>query len=314
MPSITKDEILRAVAEVMGELPFPDYTCGVPETMLHLIPRLWPSLSSGGRLLDIGCGQMDKTAVFQKLGLDCHALDDLTDEWHSWGNNQERILQFAEQQGIRFHLGETGESVPFEEGSFDVVTLFDIIEHLHESPRGILNVAGRFLKPEGTLCVTMPNSVNLRKRLSVLRGKTSYPPVEQFYLTPRAWRGHVREYTLDEAAYIVRETGFEILDAATFEPMANKKLGPVTRHVFLAVGQAFPNFRSGLCVIGRKPKAWLPASCNEPAYLKAVSRFQTLAESKTSAFQIAAGGSGLQDDACHADFRAPLSAAQGVRP
>lgn len=225
---------------------------------------------------------MDKTAVFRKLGLECYAIDELTDEWHYWGNNQEKILQFAEQQGIRFHLGRTGDSVPFAERSFDVVTLFDIIEHLHESPRDILNTAGRFLKTGGALCVTMPNSVNLRKRLSVLVGKTNYPPVNQFYLSPRGWRGHVREYTLDEAVYIVRATGFEILDAATIEPIASKKLGPITRHLFLAGCLVFPHLRSGLSIIGRKPKDWQPVACNEPAYLKAVSRFQPLAASDSS--------------------------------
>jgi hypothetical protein len=65
----------------MGEAPFPDYTCGVCETMLHLVPKLWPYLVSGGRLLDIGCGPMDKTAVLGKLGLECHGIDDLADEW-----------------------------------------------------------------------------------------------------------------------------------------------------------------------------------------------------------------------------------------
>jgi SAM-dependent methyltransferase len=272
MACVTKDEILRAVAEVMREFPFPHYTCGVRETMLHVIPRLWPSLTSRGRLLDIGCGPMDRTAVFRELGLDCYAIDDLADEWHCWGDNQEKVVQFAEHQGIRLHVGKAGESLPFEEGSFDIVTVFDVIEHLHESPRGILNVAGRYLKQEGTLCVTMPNSVNLRKRLSVLVGKTSYPPADQFYLSPGGWRGHVREYTLDEAVYVLRETGFEILSATTFEPLATQRLGPITRHLFLAVCHAFPTLRSGLCVIGRKPKGWQPVFCNETAYLKAVSR------------------------------------------
>jgi len=219
---------------------------------------------------------MDKTAVLGKLGLECHGIDDLADEWHSWGNNQEKMLQFAEHQRIKFHLGRPGESVPIEEGSFGIVTVFDVIEHLHESPRGILNFAGRFLKPEGARCVTMPNSVNLRKRLSVLAGKTNYPPADQFYLSPREWRGHVREYTLNEAVYIVRETGFKIQGATTFEPMANKRLGPIARSLFLAVCHAFPSLRSGLCIIGRKPKAWQPVPCNEPAYLKAVSRPQPL--------------------------------------
>lgn len=273
--SVSKSGILRAIAEVRADSPFPAYTCGVGETMLHLIPRLWPSLAGGGRLLDIGCGAMDKTAVFRKLGFDCYAIDDLADEWHTWGNNQEKILQFAEHQGIRFHLGKPGESVPFEAESFDVVTILDVVEHLHESPRGILNAAGRYLKPGGALCVTMPNAVNLRKRLSVLRGKTNYPPVKHFYLSPHGWRGHVREYTLDEAAYLVRETGFEIQDATTFEPMASQKLGPLTRPFFLAVCHAVPSLRSGLCVIGRKPKGWQPVSCDQPAFLESISRYRS---------------------------------------
>lgn len=236
-----------------GESVYYGISAAVSEMAQH-IPNF-----SRQRLLDIGCGPMGKTAVLQKLGFQCFGADDLSDPWHLVGDSIEKIKQFAIQQGITFHHQDRNYSIPFEEGSFDVVTSFAVIEHLHESPRELLNAMGRFSKPGGLLVLTMPNSVNLRKRLSVLTGRTNYPPVDQFYHSVGSWRGHVREYTLDEMTYICVESGFDVLVATTYEHLAQVKLRPPLRQIYLGLGHLLPNTRSTLLVVARRPKAWQPA-------------------------------------------------------
>ena len=186
----------------------------------------------GKRLLDIGCGPMSKTAIFQLLGCNCFAVDDLSDPWHLEGNNIQKITNFATQIGINFYKQAEGDySIPFEESSFDLVTSLSVIEHLHESPRAMLNSMGKMARENGLIVIKMPNSVNLRKRLSVLIGKTNYPPVNQFYDSDQTWRGHVREYTLDEIIYICKRTGFEVVSATTFEHLAHEKLTSPIREI-----------------------------------------------------------------------------------
>ena len=82
--------------------------------------------------------------------------------------------------------------------------IVNVIEHLHQSPRDILNSAGAYLKPDGLLVVVMPNAVNLRKRISVALGRSNYTPARGFFENEGVWRGHVREYTFQETNQILQ--------------------------------------------------------------------------------------------------------------
>lgn len=250
--------VTEAFADVERAFPFPGYiTRGEQRRMAHVIECLAPHLTwQGERVLDIGAGPMEKTAVLARLGLSCYAVDDLADSWHRRDDNARRIADFAERMGITFHRQAFDDyTIPFPQGSFDLVTIFAVIEHLHESPRTLLDTAGQFLRPGGLLCVTMPNAVNLRKRLSVLRGRTNYPPVDQFFHAAPPWRGHVREYTLAETVWICREAGFEVLSATTCEGEAFNQLPPALLKPYLALTRLVPTLRTTLCVVARKPRA-----------------------------------------------------------
>lgn len=255
-------DVLAAVAQVDALFPFPGYISeGVRQGMSRIVPLVSAHLPPGGlRLLDIGSGPLDKTAVWSRLGFQCHAVDDLSDPWHRRDGNLDRIRAFADQMGIRFHLQGDDYAIPFPREHFDLVTVFDVIEHLHESPRGLLNTAGEHLKTGGLLAITTPNSVNLRKRLDVLRGRSNFPPVDQFYLSSPGWRGHVREFTLDEVGYVCREAGFEVLCETTFEGNAFDKLSGVALRLYLGLGRMLPRLQSGLLVVARKPAGWQAAA------------------------------------------------------
>lgn len=225
------------------------------------------------RLLDIGSGPMDKTGVFQLSGFQCHACDDLNDPWHRRDNNIELIKNYAKKLGISFfHQDEGNYQLPFEDGSFDVVCSFSVIEHLHDSPRSLLNTMGTFAKDDGLLVLAMPNSASLRKRLSLLAGKTNYVPVDQFFYSIGTWRGHVREYTLPETVYICKEIGFEVLSSTTFEHLAQKKLNFPLRQLYIFLGNIFPTLRSGVLVVCRKPKSWMPLKENSEMFKKTLAK------------------------------------------
>jgi SAM-dependent methyltransferase len=276
-PGMTVPErrsVLEAVDAVRATFPFPGYIQeGVRQGLAEIVPRIAAHVGSRRpRLLDIGCGPMDKTAVLQRIGFECSAVDDLSDPWHRRDGNLERILAFAEREGIRFHLQDAEYRIPFPAESFDVVTVFDVIEHLHQSPRELLNAAGTHLRPGGVLAITMPNAANLRKRLDVLRGRTNFPPLEQFYLSCDGWRGHVREYTLDETASLCRMAGFEVVSATGYEGNAHDMLRGAALRIFLRVVRSFPALASGLCVIARRPPSWSPAPADPLAFRRAQAR------------------------------------------
>jgi 2-polyprenyl-3-methyl-5-hydroxy-6-metoxy-1,4-benzoquinol methylase len=63
--------------------------------------------------------------------------------------------------------------LPFEAGSFDVVLLGDVIEHLRD-PVETLRRLRRFLRPGGRLVLSTPNVANWAIRLSLLAGRWRY--------------------------------------------------------------------------------------------------------------------------------------------
>lgn len=221
------------------------------------------------KLLDIGAGAMAKTAAFRELGFHCWAADDLSDEWHLLGDNRDRIQEFTRQVGIEFHLQDENYLLPYDAKSFDVVLLTGVIEHLHESPRELLGKALELLKTGGSLVVVMPNSVNLRKRFSVLAGRTNYCGVEGFFQSKGLWRGHVREYTLKETEYIVRACGGEVVASKTFHNHLKLRIRfPLFRLAYRLITWCFPQLRDGLLVVSRRPTGWKPVHYSEEAYRK----------------------------------------------
>ena len=273
--SFNKSRILNAIAKVEDFFPFEGYITEADRPgIIHVIRQI-ANYKTQGTLLDIGCGPMNDTAVFQKLGFECYAVDDLSDPWHRLKNNLELILEFADKVGISFHLQSDGDySIPFPQDAFDIVIISGVIEHLHESPRDILNNAALHLKDGGLLCINMPNSVNLRKRMSVLFGRTNHVPIDQFFSSVGRWRGHVREYTLAETVYMCRAMRFEVLSATTYEGGAYEKLKTPFLQLYLLLSHIIPTVRSSLCVLARKPADWVPIEPNPDIFCQLLNKLR----------------------------------------
>jgi ubiquinone/menaquinone biosynthesis C-methylase UbiE len=80
----------------------------------------------------------------------------------------ERILEIAgreaERAGVEAELVRANlESLPFEDGSFDLVLCSQVVEHLLAPERGLAELA-RILRPGGTLIVSTDNERNLVTR------------------------------------------------------------------------------------------------------------------------------------------------------
>lgn len=259
-----------AIQDIKATYPFPDIFEDTEDTIRVLGDVLRELGPTSGRLLDIGCGALDKPAVFQHMGFECFACDTFQDPWHLTKDNLERVLSFAEGAGIEVFSQTNGLEVPWEEGSFDIITIINVVEHLHDSPRDFLNFAGRLLKPGGLLVVNMPNSVNLRKRLSVMIGKSNYTPVRGFYEAIGEWRGHVREYTLSETTQIIRWSGFEVIGSKMYHGMVKRRLtNPLLRLLFRGICSVVPTYKDGISVAARKPVSWTPRQADSEAMREA---------------------------------------------
>jgi SAM-dependent methyltransferase len=238
----------------------------------NLIRRFLPK---SGRILDLGCGGLNKSALMALLGYEVHGVDDYQDPWHVRDDNLVKLRRFAKDFRITLTIQRPGHyALDYPENYFDGCIISNVIEHLNESPRDLLNNAGLSVREGGYLFVTMPNSVNLRKRLSVLRGKSNYPSVQMFYHCIGSWRGHVREYTLPEQEYILRRNGFAICFSTTYHGMVDRKLkSQFLKYLHKTICCLFPTMRENLATVAQKPPDWKPVEEDPGEFRKSMVGF-----------------------------------------
>lgn len=99
-----------------------------------------------GRLLDIGCASGHFLARARESSYVVQGLE--TSEW--------AVQEGRKRLGLDIEQG-TVETAEFEEASFDVITLWHVVEHLDDPIRSLSTVLG-WLKPGGALVLECPNS------------------------------------------------------------------------------------------------------------------------------------------------------------
>ena len=70
-------------------------------------------------------------------------------------------------QDIEIRKGDLSQSLPYPSGSFDFVTCIEGLEHL-ENPYNAIREFHRILKPGGKLFLSLPNYLNIERRLRFL--------------------------------------------------------------------------------------------------------------------------------------------------
>jgi ubiquinone/menaquinone biosynthesis C-methylase UbiE len=100
------------------------------------------------KLLDVGCGEGYYVRDAIEEGIDAYGIDISS---HALENALDRVKD-------RISFGSITE-IPFADDEFDLMTAFDVIEHIH--PKDTLNAIAeirRVLKPRGIVIMTTPSS------------------------------------------------------------------------------------------------------------------------------------------------------------
>jgi 2-polyprenyl-3-methyl-5-hydroxy-6-metoxy-1,4-benzoquinol methylase len=106
-----------------------------------------------GRLLDIGCGLGFFVETAAQHG------------WDAWGVDLNRSAVAWAQEHVHPQVGHgTVADLGFDDGAFDCVTMFDVVEHLAD-PRAELEEVWRVLRPGGLLVLVTPDAGALVSRL-----------------------------------------------------------------------------------------------------------------------------------------------------
>lgn len=106
-----------------------------------------------GRLLDVGCATGAFLQGMQQRGWQVQGVEPIA---HA-------AAQAHEMYGLEVFVGLLEEAA-YPDAAFDVVTLWDVLEHV-ENVQATLQEAARILKPGGLLVFSVPNPAGLEARL-----------------------------------------------------------------------------------------------------------------------------------------------------
>lgn len=149
----------------------------------HLMPlfdRIARECSTGGQLLEIGCGMGSDLLQLARRGLKVTGVD-LTDTGIELAGSRFKI--YGQQADLRV---ADAENLPFEDMSFDVVYSFGVLHHTPDTPRSIMEVH-RVLKPGGKAFIMLYYRPSLNYLAHYLTGvpfdgsKGDKCPVERAY-------------------------------------------------------------------------------------------------------------------------------------
>lgn len=130
------------------------------------------------KILDIGCGTGRNIEQLQNLG-NIYGLD-----------NSNEALKFCRKRGLKNLILGSAEKTNLADNSFDIITLLDVLEHTDD--KKTLKEAGRILKRNGLLIITVPAYNRLWSQWDIVLH-------------------HKRRYTTKSLARIINANNFQIL-------------------------------------------------------------------------------------------------------
>jgi SAM-dependent methyltransferase len=151
-------------------------------------------------VLDVGNYPGHFSVLARELGLDVAGLD----------IDPDRAGELWARHGVEEHKADIEvDAFPFEQDSFDIVVLAEVLEHLRVNPMHTLSECHRVLRPGGRLLVAVPN-VTLRHRVKFLLGRDYQGDIVAAYeqLRISGHMGHFRLYTHSEVIQMLEHTGF----------------------------------------------------------------------------------------------------------
>lgn len=148
---------------------------GVRRTARSRLTRLRKLLGAPGRLFEIGCG----TGLF-------------LDEARAAGWEARGLEVSAYAADVARRRGFDVAGVPAEEanlpaGGFDAVVMWDVIEHVRD-PAGLLETAGRAVRPGGLLALSTGDITSLCARWSGAKWHLFNLPEHLFFFSPDSLR------------------------------------------------------------------------------------------------------------------------------
>jgi SAM-dependent methyltransferase len=147
----------------------------------------------GKQVLDVGCRTGALTQYYAG-GNDVVGVD----------VDRDALERARERLGIVTLWADAEEGLPFDDASFDVVVMGELLEHLADPAAAVENVR-RVLRPGGAFVGSVPNAFRLKSRLAYARGRypVDWDPTHLQLFTPEALRRLLEGFAAVEIRFAV---------------------------------------------------------------------------------------------------------------
>jgi SAM-dependent methyltransferase len=198
------------------------------------------------------------------FGVNCMALSSLG--YHVTAADVPEFMELPVQVERFARHGITTKSarledyvLPFEDESFDVIIMCEVLEHLNFNPLPLLKEINRIGSPNSIFYLSLPNAAQIRNRINALRGGAIGINVEEFFnqLDPRSSEivnGHWREYTAPEIREILERLGYRIAKQYYFSLGETLRSSSLRHRVARMVYERLPQLKENQTTIAVKER------------------------------------------------------------
>ena len=176
----------------------PVYACHKTHDRAEKIFAAWPRT---GRVLDMAAGSGAFARRIRELGFSVEACDLFPEQF--------RVPE------IPVKFADLSERLPYDDGSFDVLSCLEGIEHL-EDQFAFIRECWRVLRPGGRFLLSTPNILGLASRWRYFWTgffPLATKPMNEHRKAPI--HDHIHLITYYELRYILRTTGFTVVQVTT---------------------------------------------------------------------------------------------------
>lgn len=207
------------------------------EALNHQFPN-----PEGVKMLELGALPFILSVGAQKMGYEVVALDRNPDRFS-------RVLKENQLQTVAFDLALG--TLPFEDATFDVLVMNEVLEHLNLNLSKLFKELLRVLRPEGVLMLSTPNLRSAMGFYNFMFRGIAYSCAKDLFEEyakeeTLGHMGHVREYTPREVIGFLKKTGFEVSELRYRGRFSSKIL----------VDRVFPKLKPYFSVTAHKPASF----------------------------------------------------------
>lgn len=185
------------------QLPLPAYFRLLRRWEVQRVDVAAHLLPTGGKLLDIGCGDGE---LISKIGQDFAALTGTDVSPAALDQARARVANSSFADRVTWQVIDGSSRLPFADASFDRLVSLSTLQYIFD-PEAFLSEAQRVLAKNGYLLIEVPNVAYLPQRLRLLCGY----PIRTSFWPHGIDGGNLHYFTLDSLRSLVVRAGFKLV-------------------------------------------------------------------------------------------------------